>query len=64
MMNRLREIRKERGVAQYELSSRTKVSPAIISLIENKHVAPSDDLKRRLAKGLGVPVRKLFPRAE
>ena len=60
-MNRLREIRKERNVAQYELSSRTKVSPAIISLIENEHVAPCDDLKRKLAKGLGVPVREVFP---
>lgn len=63
MSNCLRKIRKEKGVAQYELSSRTKVTPPLISLIENNHVIPSDDLKRKLAKGLGVPVRELFPAA-
>jgi len=61
-MNRVREVRLQRGLTQRELSKITKVRQAEISLIEND-LKPnlSIPVAQRLAKALGKTMDYLFP---
>ena len=60
-MNRLREIRKAKGISQAQLFGMTKIWPSSIGFIERNFWDPSFDVKRRLAKALRVRVADLFP---
>ena len=61
-MNRVREVRLQRGLTQAELSELSKVSQKDISLIENDQ-KPNFSLvvAQRIAKALGEPVDYLWP---
>jgi transcriptional regulator with XRE-family HTH domain len=57
-------LRAKRFFAQmsiYDLSVKTGIDPARISLIEREYKTPRDDEKERLAKALGCGVGEIFP---
>ena len=63
----LREARgrRKRLITQEELAKKSGVDQTYISLIEASKRNPSDDIKQRLAKALGIAPSKLrFPEPE
>lgn len=56
----IRRLRTERGWTILELARRAESQPAHISRIERGINAPSDDLRIRLARALGVRVEEIF----
>lgn len=61
MTNKLKEVRKERGLSQLKLSFITGIPPSDISRIENEWIKPYPGWRRRLATALGTSERELFP---
>jgi len=62
--NNLREIRKQKGLSQLELSRKTGVPGNVISNLENYKVYPYPNWKRKLAEALETPEDELFPNNE
>ena len=60
-VNKLREIRKGKGLSQLRLSFMTDISPWDISRIENGWIKPYPGWRRRLSRALGTPESELFP---
>ena len=61
MTNRLRVIRAERRVTQFQLRLQTGINATKISFIENGLVQPREDEKKRLARALGANPEDIFP---
>jgi transcriptional regulator with XRE-family HTH domain len=61
---RLRQLRKQRGVTQDELAERAGINRSYLSAIENGHSSPTIDVVEQLAKGLGVNVWELLSTVE
>ena len=59
-MNRLRAIRAEKRVTQFQLRLSTGIHQSKISMIENGLVEPKADEKRRIAKALGVGTEEIW----
>ncbi len=64
MSNRLRVIRAERRVTQFQLRLQTGINATKISFIENGFVQPREDEVKKLSKALGVSPEEIFPRSE
>lgn len=60
MKNRVKEMRKERGLTQDELAKALKVSRQTINAIENNKYNPTLELAMKLAKYIRLPVEDLF----
>ena len=60
-VNRLRQVRNERGFSQLTLAKLTNISPWDISRIENNWIRPYAGWRKRLARALGVTEKELFP---
>lgn len=60
MKNRLRELRKEKGMTQDELAKALKVSRQTINAIENEKYNPTLELAMKLARYIKIPVEQLF----
>lgn len=60
MENRIRQLRKERGISQEELARRCQVTRQTINAIENCKYDPTLTLAFRLAAELGMTVDTLF----
>lgn len=62
ILNRVREVRLQKGLTQHDLSGLTKVAQRHISLIEND-LKPNLSLNvaKKIAKALGVSVDYLWP---
>jgi transcriptional regulator with XRE-family HTH domain len=58
---RLREVRRSRGMTQAELARRAEVSVTHLSELENAEIAPGIDLVDRLARALGAALADLLP---
>jgi DNA-binding XRE family transcriptional regulator len=58
---RLREQRRQRGLAIWALAVRAGTSPATIVAIERHGHVPTLDVQARLAAALGVPVNAVWP---
>ena len=58
---RLREVRRSRGMTQAELARRAEVSATHLSELENAEIAPGIDLVDRLARALGAALADLLP---
>lgn len=56
----VREFRKRLGLGIAELSQRAKLSPGMVSKIENGAISPSLSSIRALSRALQVPVTSLF----
>ena len=60
MENRIRALRKERGISQEELAKRCGVTRQTVNAIENNKYDPTLVLAFRLARELGTTVDQLF----
>lgn len=60
---RLRELRRSRGMTQTELGRRSSTSESYIRRLEGAAAAPGIDLLDRLAAALGVSATELLPAA-
>lgn len=58
----VRALREDAGLTGVQLARRAAVDPATLCGIERGHQNPSLATIRRIARGLGVPVGRLFPR--
>lgn len=58
--NRLRDLRRERGLSQVELAETLEISRQTIIAIEADKYDPSLPMAYRLAAFFGVPVEELF----
>ena len=61
---RLKQWRTQRGLSQFELGSRAKVHPQLISDTERGRRFPNDDTRLKLAHALGVDPAELLPSIE
>lgn len=59
-MNRVREIRKERGITQDILARDISISRKYLSMIETHTATPSISIAMRIGNALGVSVDKIF----
>lgn len=60
MTNRLREIRKSKGLRQEYVAKQTGLSQSMLSMMENGAKSGSDKTKITLAKFYGVTVEDIF----
>lgn len=60
MLNRLRELRGERGWSQAELAGRLDVSRQTVNAIETGKYDPSLPLAFRIARLFGQPIESIF----
>ncbi|WP_271754382.1 helix-turn-helix transcriptional regulator [Cohnella sp. JJ-181] len=63
MENRIKEIRKEKGISQEQLAAACSVSRQTINAIENNKYDPTLQLAFRLAEVLSMTVDGLFTRS-
>ncbi len=59
-MNRVKEIRKERGITQEHLANAISISRKYLSMIETQSATPSISIAINIGNILGVSVDKLF----
>ncbi|WP_347491159.1 helix-turn-helix domain-containing protein [Desulfoscipio sp. XC116] len=59
-MNRVREIRKQKGLSQFGLAMAAEIHPSVISRIECEVWPPYPKWRRKLAAALGVSENELF----
>jgi transcriptional regulator with XRE-family HTH domain len=57
---RLKKTRKAKGMSQYTLADKAKVSRQYIRLLEAGRSDPTVGMLEKLAKALGVPVTELL----
>ena len=60
MKNRVEELRKERGISQYEFARDIRVSRQTVSSIENGKYNPSLELAFVIAEYFGKPIEEIF----
>jgi len=60
-MNRLKEIRREKGLSQLRLAFVTGISPSDISRIENDWIRPYPGWRKRFSRALGISEDEIFP---
>lgn len=59
-MNRVKEIRKERGISQEALAMNIAISRKYLSMIERQTATPSISIAMRIGTALGVSLDKVF----
>jgi transcriptional regulator with XRE-family HTH domain len=57
---RLRSLRKEKGLSQGDIEHRTGLFRCYLSRVENGHTVPSVETIEKLARALEVPLYQLF----
>ncbi|HHX69191.1 MAG: helix-turn-helix transcriptional regulator [Miniphocaeibacter sp.] len=60
MKNRLRELRKERGINQEELAEALEVTRQTIGSLENGRYDPSINLAFKIAKYFNLQIEDIF----
>ncbi len=60
-MNKLREVRLEKGLNQRQLSEASHTPQAIVSALEREVQKPWPKVAKRLSRVLKMPVYELFP---
>ena len=61
---RLRQLRRSRGMTQRDLARESHLTESYISRLENGAIAPGIDLVARIARALGSPIGELLPPLE
>lgn len=59
--DRLRQVRRSRGMTQRELARIAHLTESYLSRLEGGRIAPGIDLVARLARALGSPLSELLP---
>lgn len=62
--NRIRQLRKEKGLSQGDIEARTGLLRCYISRVEHGHTVPSLETMERFAAALDAPLHVLFYRGE
>jgi len=57
---RLKAIRREKGLSQGDLADRAGINRSYLSMIENGHSSPTLDVVERLAVGMGITLWRLI----
>jgi len=60
LKNRVEELRKERGISQYEFARAIRVSRQTVSSIETGKYNPSLELAFVIAEYFGKPIEEIF----
>ena len=60
-MNRVREIREDKGLNQRELSEISHTPQSLVSAIERETIRPWLSVAKRLSQALDTPIDVLFP---
>lgn len=60
-MNRLAQVRRQKGVSQLGLSKLTNIAPSDLSRIENFRMVCYPAWKKRICRALGVAEGEIFP---
>ena len=60
MKNRVEELRKERGISQFEFARAIRVSRQTVSSIENGKYNPSLELAFVIAEYFGMKIEEIF----
>lgn len=60
-MNKVRELREQRGLTQVALAKKIHIAQSNLSAIENGRVTPWPKAKRSLARVLKTTIAELFP---
>jgi len=60
LKNRVEELRKERGISQYEFARDIRVSRQTVSSIETGKYNPSLELAFVIAEYFGKPIEEIF----
>jgi putative transcriptional regulator len=60
MDNRIKELRKARGLTQDELAQKLKVSRQTINSLEKGRYDPSITLAHKLARSFGLTIEEVF----
>lgn len=60
MNNKVRELRKQKGLTQDELAKALHVSRQTVNAIENNKYNPTLELAIRLARYIGLSVEQIF----
>lgn len=58
--NRIKSLRKEKGMTQYELAHKIGVSVSTITMYENGERIPRDDIKVKLSEALNESIQHIF----
>jgi len=58
--NRLKELRDSKKLSQGDIEKRTGLLRCYISRVENGHTVPSVETLERMARGLEVPMYRIF----
>lgn len=61
VVNRVRQLRGEKGLNQRQLSEASHTCQALLSAIERGTLKPWPKVAERLSEALGVPVEDIFP---
>ena len=57
---RIREVRKERGLSQEELAEKIGLNRSYLSLVENGRSSPTFEFIERVSRGLEIDIRSLI----
>jgi transcriptional regulator with XRE-family HTH domain len=57
---KLKRLREARGLSQYALAKKAKISRVYVNKLEEGHSDPTVGMVQSLAKALGVPVTALL----
>lgn len=60
MINRLEELRKQRGIKQEELANALEVSRQTIGSLENERYNPSIQLAFKIARYFNMSIEEIF----
>ncbi len=60
-MNRLRELREARGLAQQGLAVLAQVSPGLVVMVEKWGYRPTERVRERIAAVLQCPPDEIWP---
>lgn len=60
LSNNLKNIRKEKGLSQFELAEKANISEQTINSIESKRLWPSDKTLSKITTALEIDIFKLF----
>ena len=63
-MNKVRQIRQEKGLNQRQLAEKSHTAQSLVSSIERGVMKPWPKVLHRLARTLGVSETELFPTEE
>jgi len=60
MKNKIKQLRKERGLRQEDMANKLDVTRQTIIAIENDKYNPTLELAMKIARLFGVPVESIF----